>query len=612
MKKILSIISIFFLLMIFVPSAFAGTLITSMDDIPYLQRNEKDVKALGIDNSVENDRIVISYKEAEENNIAALELDTDEITAGRSVDEITDLLEVSQEVDTDALIASISNNESVEAVDYEIYGRIVVAPNDSYYKEYQYNYALVNADKTWNDVGKNSVKVAIIDTGTSVSHPDLTNRVSRDGYDIIAGTTTTTDYDGHGTMVSGIIAAKTNNKTGVAGFTGTNNVTVVPYAALDSKGEGSSSDIVAVLNMINKRDDIKIVNMSLGFEKDVSTLRAAINRLYNNGKLIIAASGNSDENFIMYPAAYSQVIAVGSVDPDLKRSSQKSWGTGNGSNYGEGLDVVAPGTEIASTGYIPDEGRNTYLVASGTSFSSPTVSALAAILLSHNDSLTSEDVKSILNSTAKDLYTKGYDIYSGYGMIQFDKALAAAKSYEKEEPENPSTPSVDPTPTTKPNTNTNDSTNTAPYELAVSAHVENIGWLPSVPNNQMAGTKGNHLKLEALKIVDNNNKLNITAQVHVENIGDMAAVSEGGQIGTTGQNNGIEAIRIYANGSDSSKYNIYYRVHVENYGWTQWTKNGNWAGTKGKNLQLEAVQLMVTDNLSLTPAYRSDVDWVFR
>lgn len=598
MKKAFVAIFTLLILLIFSLPVLAGEIITSMDDIDYLPTETVNGSILEVEPDQENtDQIVILYKESAENNIATLGLDSDDISAGRTVDDKLDVLEISEDSDTDAIIEEISQNDNVEAVDYDDIAKIQANPNDTLYSKYQANYALVNADKTWNNIGSGSVKVAVIDTGVSANHPDLRGQVTSDGYDVINKTTYVRDLEGHGTAVAGVIAANTNNNLGIAGFAGLNNVKIVPYTALDENGDGSSADILAALNLVANRSDIKVVNLSFGFNKDLSTIRSAILRLYNSGKVIVASSGNSNESRLMYPAAYPEVISVGSVDNDLKRSTPASWGRGSGSNYGTNLDVVAPGTDIASTGVdLNQNTRYSYYSNSGTSFSAPTVSGLAAIMLCHNTGLSNGDIDRIIKNTAKDLNTSGYDIYTGYGIVQFDKALTTAKNTIPTNTENE-----------QPNQTINSS-----YNLSVKAHSENIGWMNAVGNAQVAGTSGKHLKLEALTIADNNSNLNIIGQAHVANVGDMAPQSEGNMIGTTGQNNAIEAIRFYLDGSDSSKYNIFYRVHVENYGWTNWAKNGDWTGTKGYGLQTEAVQIVVTDNLNLIPNYNSDVTWTFK
>lgn len=115
-----------------------------------------------------------------------------------------------------------------------------------------------------------------------------------------------------------------------------------------------------------------------------------------------------------------------------------------------------------------------------------------------------------------------------------------------------------------------------------SVHVQNKDWMPWKSNGEMAGTTGQSLRMEAIKIDGN---ANFTYQVHVQNIGDMPPVKNGQIAGTTGKALRMEAIKI------NCDKKIMYRVHVQNEGWTGWVSNGAWCGTKGKALRLEAIEI---------------------
>ena len=125
-----------------------------------------------------------------------------------------------------------------------------------------------------------------------------------------------------------------------------------------------------------------------------------------------------------------------------------------------------------------------------------------------------------------------------------------------------------------------------------STHVENIGWINTKCSNEVSGTIGNSLKMEAIRICatdSDNNNLPIEYQTHVENIGWQDWKNNGDMVGTTGKSLRLEAIRIKL--KDSSKYSIRYRVHVQNYGWMPWCYDGEIAGTTGQGLRLEAIQI---------------------
>lgn len=131
--------------------------------------------------------------------------------------------------------------------------------------------------------------------------------------------------------------------------------------------------------------------------------------------------------------------------------------------------------------------------------------------------------------------------------------------------------------------------------IQYSSHVENIGWMDYVKDNETSGTTGKKLQMEALKIKINSFNGSIEYSTHVENIGWMNYVKDNEISGTTGKRYQIEAIKIRLKGEDSDKYDIYYRTHVENIGWTNWVSNDEISGTTGKSLQVEAIQIKLVD-----------------
>ena len=134
--------------------------------------------------------------------------------------------------------------------------------------------------------------------------------------------------------------------------------------------------------------------------------------------------------------------------------------------------------------------------------------------------------------------------------------------------------------------------------IEYSTHVENIGWMDYVSNNQISGTTGKRLQVESLKIKINNFNGSIEYSTHVENVGWMDYVSNNQISGTTGKRLQVEAIKIRLIGEDADKYDVYYRTHVENVGWTNYVKNGEISGTTGKRLQVEALQIKLVDKNS--------------
>lgn len=234
----------------------------------------------------------------------------------------------------------------------------------------------------------NAVKVAILDTGIRLNHPDLT---VYGGYDA-TGTGSYNDDNGHGTHVAGTVAAL-DNTVGVLGVAPA--VRLYSVKVLDRNGNGTYSDIIAGIQWaINNNMDI--INMSLGGSTGSTALQNACNAAYNAGILLVAAAGNSgtasgSTECINYPARYSSVIAVGSITSSNTRSSFSSTGST--------LELMAPGSNIYSTTY-----NGGYGTMSGTSMACPHVTGVAALIKSVKPSLTNVQIRNILNATANDMW----------------------------------------------------------------------------------------------------------------------------------------------------------------------------------------------------------------
>ncbi|WP_127508195.1 S8 family peptidase [Paenibacillus humicus] len=285
-----------------------------------------------------------------------------------------------------------------------------IIPNDRLYSDYQWNLPSIEAELGWNlSKGSDAVKVAVLDTGVQADHPDLTGKLEP-GTNIVTSGSKPDDDVGHGTHVTGIIAATVNNGEGVAGLTWYNKI--MPVKVLDSSGAGSTYSVAQGLIWATDHG-AKVINMSLGNYASAEFLHDAIKYAYDRDVVLIAASGNDNTDRPGYPAAYPEVFAVASTDSKGQKSSF--------SNFGDYIDVAAPGDSIAST-YPGSQ----YAALSGTSMASPHVAALAALIRSRNPDLTNVQVMDIMRRTAIDLGAKGKDSYFGYGQIDIDKALREA------------------------------------------------------------------------------------------------------------------------------------------------------------------------------------------
>jgi subtilisin len=255
------------------------------------------------------------------------------------------------------------------------------------------------------------VKVAVIDSGIDCSHPELT---CAGGYDFVNDNPSLIDDNGHGTHVAGTIAAARNG-VGVVGVAP--EVELYALKVLGADGSGDFSDVIAALQWATE-NGIQVTNNSYGAGSDPgTTVRNAFNNAAASGMLHIGAAGNSGNvrgigDNVGYPARYDSVVAVAATNKSDSRASFSSTGST--------VEISAPGVDIVST--YPN-GR--YARMSGTSMASPHVAGVAALVMSVNPDLTAQEVRNILNSTAKPL---GNANHYGNGLVQAITAVDAAEA----------------------------------------------------------------------------------------------------------------------------------------------------------------------------------------
>jgi len=326
---------------------------------------------------------------------------------------------VSENMQTEELIAYFRENWDISFIEpHYIYltneeANATFIPNDSLFSRYQWNIPNIHVETGWNiSRGSEDVVIAVLDSGVQLNHPDLQERLLQ-GYNVNDGSTNAADELGHGTHVAGIIGATVDNQEGIAGITWFNSV--LPVKVLNNSGAGSTYSVAQGIIWATDQG-AKVINMSLGNYASGDFLHEAIKYAYERDVVLVAATGNDNTNRPGYPAAYPEVFAVGATTSSKERATF--------SNYGDYVDVVAPGDSIAST-YTGGQ----YAALSGTSMASPHVAALAGLIRSVNPSLTNVEVMEIMRQTATDLGEPGYDQYYGYGEIDAQKALSTAVSY---------------------------------------------------------------------------------------------------------------------------------------------------------------------------------------
>ena len=308
----------------------------------------------------------------------------------------------------------------------------------------------VDAETAWSvSSGAGEVIVAVIDSGVDINHPDLSsiiwsndNEIPNNGIDDdsngfiddVNGWDFTSEYDntpqdehGHGTHVSGTIAAIRNNNLGIAGVA--DNVKIMPLRFLDKDGNGVTSWAIAALEYA-VANGAQISNNSWGGGGYEPALYSAITAAQQQNHLFVAAAGNSGQNSDinpMYPAAYdlSNIISVAAIN--------SNGGLAGFSNYGiNSVDIAAPGVSILSTmsenSTACSSSPPCYISWQGTSMAAPHVAGVAALILGLNNQLTPEDVITIILDNARSTALLNGRVYSG-GELDGGRAVLNSGSY---------------------------------------------------------------------------------------------------------------------------------------------------------------------------------------
>jgi subtilisin family serine protease len=249
----------------------------------------------------------------------------------------------------------------------------------------------ISALAAWGMSRGAGVTVGVVDSGVQLDHPDLQAQLVA-GHDYVDRDEVPTDGNGHGTQVSGIVAAANNT---VGGTGAAPDAKLMPLRILNDTGTGNSSNSAAALAHAGDLG-LRVVNASYGSSGYSNAEETAIRTHPNT--LYVVAAGNADKNVDttpLYPCAYNDanVLCVGASDQD---DAPAVFSSTSASSYGATtVDLFAPGLNIATTGKA-----STYVYASGTSMSAPMVTAAAAMLFSYDPQLTTQAAKQALMSSA--------------------------------------------------------------------------------------------------------------------------------------------------------------------------------------------------------------------
>ncbi|MCF2944162.1 S8 family serine peptidase [Paenibacillus tarimensis] len=294
-------------------------------------------------------------------------------------------------------------------------------PNDPIYDQQRY-LKQIGADKAWRVAREQTdFKIALIDTGVDLNHPDLKDNLV-EGINLVSKGKPPADDNGHGTLVAGVLAAVGNNSKGITGVLW--KAKLMPIKALDSKGQGEEDRLgEAILYAVN--NGAKIVVLSVGLYRHSPYMADIVDYAESKGVLLVAASGNDGQLLgsraaVKYPAAYPTVVAVAGVTASGAPEKR--------SNPGPEVDIAAPWqvyTTALGGGYKRDQ---------GTSMAAPQVAAAAALLWAASPELKPYQIREQLRQSAKDIGAKGRDDWSGYGLLQIGDLLAAKLTVDGFEP----------------------------------------------------------------------------------------------------------------------------------------------------------------------------------
>lgn len=360
-----------------------------------------------------------------------------------------------------SVMSQLRNNENVAEISQNTIFSINTfeRPNDVRFEE-MWALKEINALMAWRKATGKGIVIGLVDTGIDYEHPELRNNlwinekedlnkngrfdpwlsteivngvagdlngIDEDGngfaddvigYDFINQTIPNIgDWSGadpipqdegeHGTVVAGVMIAEGNNQNGIIGLAYESKVMAI--RAFDATGNGEADDIAQAI-VYAALNGARVLNFSFGEYAASPIVHAAIKFAESMGCIMVASTGNDNNDKPHFPSDYSEVIAVGA-----STSKSVRWGD---SNYGGNIQLLAPGSLVLTTvrgGY--------YSLKSGTSLAAPYVSAAVALLLELDPSLSSSQVQSILTASAKPISPAGWDYSTGAGILDIGKAI---------------------------------------------------------------------------------------------------------------------------------------------------------------------------------------------
>lgn len=381
-----------------------------------------------------------------------------------SLEESLFVLEFTGSKPLDSLLDQYHQSELFSYVEPDYIGRAagqsMDVPNDPEFDQQWYLYndgtfnfgtpkagADIQALSAWErSQGSASITVAIIDSGINPDHAEFAGRLWRNdddrydgedndhngyiddyfGWDFVNEDNDPMDDNGHGTAVAGVLAANGNNALGYAGIDW--NCRLMICKVVGGSQVGYYSDWIRAIYYA-VQEGVDVINFSLVGVDDSRALKEAVDYAYRKGVLIVASMGNGNSSIPNYPAAYHHTLAVGASDPDDQRSTAFNGSPSRGSNYGDHIDIIAPGNYILGLNqYSTDRPGNIW---AGTSMAAPMTTGVVSLLLAIDEDLPPSQVTAIMTSSCEDQIgstqedVEGWDPYYGWGRVNAARALAS-------------------------------------------------------------------------------------------------------------------------------------------------------------------------------------------
>ena len=267
-----------------------------------------------------------------------------------------------------------------------IFGRMTKSSSQPVGHRLQWWLSAINWDTTRTKETGKGIVVAILDSGVDASHPDLQGKIAEE-YRVKGLKSDNTEHVLHGTAIAGILAGSPSYEKGILGVA--ENAQILSVDVTDQKNGAIEVDNLVEGIEYAIRQKVDIICISAGVKKDSKKLRQVIEKAYDAGIVIVAASGNYMENDILYPAKYKEVLAAGALSKEKNIISPKG-------NFDKKV-IYLPGENIVTAG-----SNGGYIGISGTSAAAPILSGIVALMKERNKQLTNDKIMNYFNTYTLD------------------------------------------------------------------------------------------------------------------------------------------------------------------------------------------------------------------